>query len=378
MKHGAAIFVTAFPAGNYAGAGAGETLSMLRLARLAERHESVTVLVCSHVEAAPPPDGPANLHYRLVRTTKAGTLRELAGRRTLPTLFHLRHTRAVEVALAEAIGRLRPTTVYFDFSQTFSLVPLVPPGVERVAYLHDVAVEKYGRAISPWRPFLAHIRNTERHLLAQFDRVVVLSEREQALLESTYGVPASVDDWERWLESALEARARLIPDFTKQAGPCLLVYYGNLHRAENWSGLLLLLVHLAWRRWSAGPLRAHQIVLAGVCPGWLSGVMRIFGESVCTTGFVASPHEWLARADMFLAPVVAGAGVKIKIKEYQAYPTPILGTALAFAGLRKRTQDREATVPEMVRAILEFLSAGCAETGGEPCALGPDGPETQA
>jgi glycosyltransferase involved in cell wall biosynthesis len=85
--------------------------------------------------------------------------------------------------------------------------------------------------------------------------------------------------------------------------------------------------------------------------GWFRGTVRV-------TGFVPEPFRWLASADIFLAPLLTGAGVKLKVKEYQRFKAPILGTATAFEGIAKRPIDAECDPFAMALRILEALKTG--------------------
>lgn len=109
-------------------------------------------------------------------------------------------------------------------------------------------------------------------------------------------------------------------------------------------------------------------------------VLRIAGE-VCSAfrglnlpnvqflGYCDSLDEFYAQTDIVVAPLIIGTGLKIKTVEALAYGKPVIGTRIAFEGLRPRHPAHQLTSLEAVadgilkcvlnEAALDELCAAC-------------------
>ncbi|MEM0086826.1 MAG: glycosyltransferase family 4 protein [Candidatus Micrarchaeaceae archaeon] len=72
----------------------------------------------------------------------------------------------------------------------------------------------------------------------------------------------------------------------------------------------------------------------------------------------ADLEDWLKRADLCIAPLMHGTGLKTKVLDYAAYGKPIVGTSIAFQGFRARNGFNAIVEdnPEMFAKRIEELS----------------------
>jgi glycosyltransferase involved in cell wall biosynthesis len=58
--------------------------------------------------------------------------------------------------------------------------------------------------------------------------------------------------------------------------------------------------------------------------------LKLDDNSVINCGFVERPTEILAACNVFLAPIISGTGIKVKIIEAFRYGIPVVSTNLGF------------------------------------------------
>lgn len=86
---------------------------------------------------------------------------------------------------------------------------------------------------------------------------------------------------------------------------------------------------------------------------------------VVVTGFVEDPVDYLADADLVVAPIRAGAGIQNKILEGMAVGRPVVTTPIGAEGIDAESGRHFETAPygdAYVRAVLELLDDPAART----------------
>ncbi|ARM76992.1 glycosyltransferase family 4 protein [Acidianus manzaensis] len=78
-------------------------------------------------------------------------------------------------------------------------------------------------------------------------------------------------------------------------------------------------------------------------------------EPVYTTGYVRSTIPYILGADICIAPLRRGGGVKLKILEYMAAGKPIIATREAVKGIDEIKYINAETEDEFIEAILDIL-----------------------
>ncbi len=79
-------------------------------------------------------------------------------------------------------------------------------------------------------------------------------------------------------------------------------------------------------------------------------------------GFVADADAVIGAADLCLAPLAAGAGVKTKVLHYLAHGKPVVGTPAAFEGIEGAPGTVSVPLDALPRAVLDAIGQ---ERGGE-------------
>ena len=133
---------------------------------------------------------------------------------------------------------------------------------------------------------------------------------------------------------------------TQKQGIPEVVFVGDMHAKHNHAAVMWTLEHVL-------PVLAGRarLVLAG------SGTQELSPSSreVELLGFVDDLSEVLIRADVCIAPLLAGAGVKTKMLDYVRQGCRILATPPAIEGIEDCPGVTVATLAEFPQALLQML-----------------------
>ncbi len=128
----------------------------------------------------------------------------------------------------------------------------------------------------------------------------------------------------------------------------VLLFLGTLRAKHNLAAAKWLLHELA-PRLPAGAV----LVLCG--PGSESLQPASGPANVIRLGAVDDVDSVIAAADICLAPLAAGAGVKTKVLHYLAHGKRVIGTQVAFEGLAGAPGLQAASLRELPAAVLDAL-----------------------
>ncbi len=178
-----------------------------------------------------------------------------------------------------------------------------------------------GNALRVARPFLGMRRRQELRLLASCDVAVVFKEEDGQRIRSQGG-GAEVLVAPPWLATSGTS--------APQSEQGVVLFVGAFDRRENDVSARWLLDEV-WPRVSVRLPGARLVLAGGGVPAWLR---QRESDSVMVTGFLPDLEPVYRRAQLVVAPVRAGAGLKFKVPQAMAYGLPVVATALAMEGLR--------------------------------------------
>jgi glycosyltransferase involved in cell wall biosynthesis len=237
----------------------------------------------------------------------------------------------------------------------------VNPEARIVCTFHDVLSQRYGRAseaatsFAPrarWAWAAAVARRSERKMLRQADRIVVLSQKDASLLPSGR---ADVHVVTPPLSVGMGAIDRSAPV------PGEVLFVGFLARWENEEGLLWFLSAVWPRIKTAAPAARLRVAGLGI-RSTVSEAARIAGAELL--GFVPDLEPLYERAAVVVVPVRLGAGVKFKVVDALVAGVPVVTTTVGaegigdpswFAGMH---DDADEFADAVLRVLREPAGAG--------------------
>lgn len=233
-------------------------------------------------------------------------------------------------------------TVY-EFLPVFAHLPkLITPYESYSLYLRSAAQQGDLRA----RAMLPLVRRYERFMFTPFDRTIVISDVDAAML--------------RDLQPAL--RAEVIPNGIDLAqfrptapnrARNTLIFVGNFAYAPNQDAARVLTAQILPAVREKLPEARLQLVGANP-PDWMRALAN---ERIEVTGRVPDVAPYLAGAAVFVCPLRIGAGLKNKVLEALAMGTPVAATQLSVDGIAVRHQESAliAPVDQLAEAVIRLL-----------------------
>lgn len=229
------------------------------------------------------------------------------------------------------LARERPPSIVVAFSSAMAPYATAVPGVPRVMDMVDVDSAKWAqyarRARLPMRIVYAlearRMRAFEAEIARRFDRVVLATESERALLLAhAPGAPAVT----------IGNGVAIDPERGPVGGePCpTLLFAGQMDYLPNVDAVAILareVLPLLRRRFPA-----VQLLVVGRCP---TSTVRALGAlpGVTVTGAVPDVRPYYERAWLFVAPLQIAQGVQTKVMEAMAAGMPVVTSSVVARGL---------------------------------------------
>lgn len=217
------------------------------------------------------------------------------------------------------------------------LLTQLPPrwdGVPVVADLVDDMVLTFRRAMQSAPTLMGKLRNWKySRVFGRFESetmrraahcVVVGDEDAASFARVSPRVPVSV------VANGVDTQY-FAPDGTAPL-PGHLVFEGTMNFPPNEQAALHLVKDIMPRIWAERP--SVTLALVGRSPG--PAVRALAGERVTVTGSVPDVRRHVLQAEVFVCPLVSGAGIKNKLLQAWGMERAIVATAMSIGGLEAR------------------------------------------
>lgn len=245
--------------------------------------------------------------------------------------------------LADAVARREKFDVcQAEFTET-GMFWEPPPGLPSVLTCHDIiakpAFRKYAESrglhrLLAWGGYRGRVA-AERRAVTRFRRVFTLSEEDK--------------DWGERLYPGVSFRVLRYPggigftDLPREEGKNVILFFGALNRPQNVEAAEYFLEH-AWPS-VRNAIPGARFVLAGAgAPARLREAASLY-PGVTMTGYVENPEVLYKSAAVFVAPILRGGGIIVKILDAMAAGVAVVTTRFGNEGIRAR-EGREVLVAD--------------------------------
>lgn len=212
--------------------------------------------------------------------------------------------------------------LYFDFSQVF-IYSLFVQHPLKIMMCHDIICQKFGRQ-HPLQ--LSWIKSGERKLLKKSNLRLTFSQKDSDILQNQYSLNSTP------VKFYLKNDNFKYPDnFSLTDSFC---FYGAWNRKENYETL-------SWFIQKVKPLlsrKLNYIVIGGGLSKELQNELISLGIKVL--GFVEDPVLEVSKCQALIAPLMHGAGVKVKVIDALTSGTSVIGTNVTFEGVEDNQEHK--------------------------------------
>lgn len=228
--------------------------------------------------------------------------------------------------------------IYFDFSQVF-IYSLFVQHPLKIMMCHDIICQKFGRQ-HPLQ--LSCIKSGERKLLKNSNLRLTFSQKDSDILQKKYCLNSTP------VKFYLKNDNFKYPDnFSLTDSFC---FYGAWNRKENYETL-------EWFIKNVKPLLKRQYNFKVIGGGMNEETKNLLQDNCFEVlGFVDNPVLEVSKCQALIAPLMHGAGVKVKVIDALTSGTPVIGTDVAFEGIEDNLEHKlfhKAISPNEFAAILD-------------------------
>jgi glycosyltransferase involved in cell wall biosynthesis len=202
----------------------------------------------------------------------------------------------------------------------------------------------------------AKLTRYEARTCAAFDRVVWVTDEDRAALAKTIdNCQLTIVNSQRTIPICIDPVAT--PVIPPVENPFRVTFLGGLHWPPNAAGVLWF-VREVWPQIATAAPHAVLTVIGKDPP---SGLVNRKSEIVNleVTGYVADPTPYLAETAVFIVPLHAGGGMRVKILDAWSWGLPIVSTTIGTEGIRVRDGENLLLADDailMARSVLRILN----------------------
>jgi glycosyltransferase involved in cell wall biosynthesis len=227
----------------------------------------------------------------------------------------------------------RPDFIILEWTQTVLMVKSIKslfPGAKCIASEHDVSFVRFQRLLEAARGAAA----IKERLRSRSVKKAELS----SLRECNLVVPHNLTDARRLIDQGLPPHSvhHIAPfhadygEVAYDARSTSILFFGAMDRAENYLSVAWF-IERVFRPSLAG---AFTLCIVGIKPH--PSLDKYRSDKITITGFVPDVRPYLESSVCMVAPLLQGAGIKVKVIEAMGAGLPVVGNAVAVEGIPAR------------------------------------------
>ena len=260
------------------------------------------------------------------------------------------------VAIKMYISKLQDMLIYneydvielsFTSSLTYlSIIKKIRPNIKINIIEHDVSFlnlkRSYELESTHFRKFLSLLRfkiykKSEIELLKKCDLITVLNDKDRRLLLSEGFSDENIYTEAPYFQHPdLEKQLELKSEKIKNS----ILFFGAMWRKENDESIYQFLVNSFPKILQKNP--DVKLFIVGNKP---TDRVKEFNDdkNIFVTGFVEDSSEYFNKCQIFIVPLLLGAGIKIKTLEALSYGLPVVSTTIGIEGIDGVYTETEKT-----------------------------------
>lgn len=331
------LFISAFHPGARGTIGAGEAICGDNLKKHIANGSEVDVIVLSPASQHENPDLKKLCHsYELINVDKLdyvkGILFNLKNRSFLAPWFFTR----VSKKLVDYVNkRLKETTydlIWLDFPSVLGVVKHISHN-NIIYFAHDVVSQRTSRSLLK-KPINSEILGIEADLFNSLSSIIAMSNKDRDLINSMnyYGNVEVAELGKQKVGEVFNSVPieDIVSEFMNKKN---IIFFGNMTRSENhWS--IIWFIFFVFLRLKRKQPNLHFWIL-GLGPRRLLKIVGSCIANVHVVGAVSDPTLAFQKSDLSVAPLLYGAGVKIKVLQMLDAGAKVVATEVGAEGIQK-------------------------------------------
>jgi glycosyltransferase involved in cell wall biosynthesis len=219
-------------------------------------------------------------------------------------------------------------------------------GVKLVLDEHNACYQVFQRlAQSETNPFkrwfyqreARALQSYEAWAVAQFNQVVTVTREDQAILQSMLADSSEKDHLVEFATIPICVDTQEIQPVKPTTDSYNVLNLGTMFYLPNVTGMLWF-ARDVWPRILAQVPQATLTIAGKNPPAEIQAITtsKNGGANIQVTGYVPDPRPYLEQAGVFIVPLLAGGGMRVKIVEAWRWGLPIVSTSTGAEGIDYR------------------------------------------
>ncbi|EIB8864128.1 glycosyltransferase family 4 protein [Salmonella enterica] len=357
LKMHKVLFISAFHPGARGSIGAGEAICGDNLKKHVNNGSQVDVIVISPATQYENPEIKALCHsYEVINVSKKdylkGILFNAKYKSFIAPWFFTRVNKSLIKRINNKISHTNYDLVWFDFPSVLGVVKhILHPNIHYFA--HDVVSQRTSRSLTK-KPINKEIAKVEANLFCKLKKIVAMSHKDKLLLEQMNykGVIEVADLGVQKVGEVLNGIPieEVVNKFKDRKN---LIFFGYMKRAENHWSIIWFIFFVFLKIRKKNP-HIHLWIL-GLAPRPLLKLIGKCISNVHVAGAVSDPTLAFQKADLSVAPLLYGAGVKIKVLQMLEAGATVVATEVGAEGIESHKKLHIVNKTQFGKKILELL-----------------------
>ncbi|MDM2941661.1 MULTISPECIES: glycosyltransferase [unclassified Citrobacter] len=351
------LFISAFHPGAKGTIGAGEAICGDNLKRHIRNGSEVDVIVIAPSSQYENPEIKSLCHtYELMNVGKReyfnGVRFNLKHKSFVAPWFFTRVSEELVDRVKYKMSHKKYDMIWLDFPSVLGLVKHISHD-NIVYFAHDVVSQRTSRSLTK-RPINSTILRIESDLFKRLKSIITMSKKDSELIQAmNYKGQVSVADLgiqkvgEVFNSVPIE---RVVSEFGKNKN---IIFFGNMKRSENHWSIVWFVFFVFFKLIKQQPNLHLWILGLGPRP-----ILKIIGKCVPhvhVIGAVSDPTLAFQKADLSVAPLLYGAGVKIKVLQMLDAGARVVATDVGAEGIQQHENLYVVDKFSIGNKILELL-----------------------
>jgi hypothetical protein len=244
--------------------------------------------------------------------------------------FFTRVQHDVVIDIRRMINENNYDFIWLDFPSSLGFAALIEhPDIRYCA--HDVVAQRIERSVvKKW--ISGYVRKIEAGLFKKLSHISVLSDKDLGLIKDMgFCGSTSIIELGSQKVGVVDDAVSVETIVQEFRGKTNLVFFGNMRRSENhWSIMWFIL--FSFLRLYGKNNHLHLWVL-GICPRISLRLISRLIPNVHVVGAVDDPSLAFKTAELCIAPLLFGAGVKIKVIQMLDAGATVMATPVGAEGV---------------------------------------------
>lgn len=242
--------------------------------------------------------------------------------------------------------------VWLDFPSTLGFATTLSHTDIRYC-AHDIVAQRISRSVT--KKILSQIVwQVESRLINKLSRISVLSDKD-LLLVRNMGFERDVDmislgtQKVGLVDNSIDIKT-VVSQFEDKKN---IVFFGNMHRSENHWSIVWFIIFVFSRLVLRD--RTIQLWVLGLSPRFSLRLLSKFITNVHIVGAVDDPTLAFKKSTLCIAPLLFGAGVKIKVIQMLDAEASVLATPVGSEGINNNSKLYVVSPKEFYSELLKLL-----------------------